>query len=175
MLRINSWIDLLYFNSRMLLSFFIFSFKTFPEVFPLNENFIIQLWTIPFLIIKSLFMCWKAQKSFRVIFAKSKLFFCFLFGVKRFFQKPLYFLFKFQLLELVKNSLNPTCKPGPPVGLGSPIGAGLPGRTRPGGRSPSLASPLPLTHALATASPCHRCAWFRRPPLELAAEMGANR
>jgi hypothetical protein len=126
--------ELLYFNSRMLLSFnFIFSFKIFLEVFPLKENSIIQLWTISFIFIKSLFMWWKAQKSFRVIFAKSWLFFYFLFGVKRFFQKPLYFLFKFLFLKLVKNSLNPTCQPGPPVGPGPPIGAGLPGRTRPGG------------------------------------------
>jgi hypothetical protein len=100
--------DLLYFNSRMLLSFnFIFSFKTFPEVFPLKENSIIQLWTISLLFIKLLFMWWKSQKSFRVIFAKSRLFFCFLLGVKRVFSKNLYFICNFLFLKWVKNPSTP--------------------------------------------------------------------
>jgi hypothetical protein len=168
--------DLLYFNSRMLLSFnFIFSFKIFLEVFPLKENSIIQLWTISFTFIKSLFMWWKFQKSFRVIFAKSGLFLCFLFGVKRFFQKPLYFLFKFLFLKLVKKlsqphlSAWPTCRRRP-TWSNPTRWLGQTDRSL-----PSLTSLLPLAHALATASPRRRRAWFWRPPPELAAEMGVNR
>jgi hypothetical protein len=65
------------------------------------------------LIHKHHFYVLKAQRSFRVIFAKSRLLFCFLFGVKRFFQKPLYFLFKFLFLKWIKTSPNLSCQAWP--------------------------------------------------------------
>jgi hypothetical protein len=61
-------------------------------------------------------------------------FFCSLLGVKRFFKNPLFFFAIFYFYFLIKKPSSPTCRAWPHLsGLGPPVGAGLPGRTRPGG------------------------------------------
>jgi hypothetical protein len=77
--------DLLYFNLSMLLSFnFYFLIlnisRSFSFKIKIHNSIIYNFSPIHYVTIYVM----KAQKSFRVIFAKSKLIFCFLLSVKRF-------------------------------------------------------------------------------------------